>query len=73
MVIRLMPILALLLLLLTGCVAPQQQQTSVGFVPVTAKQKIVVMRPDVAVDILTTGGMLERREEPRHDHAHLRR
>jgi len=63
MVIRVMPIVAILLLLLTGCAAPQQQQTSVGFVPVNARQKIVVMRPDVAVDVLTTGGMLERRED----------
>jgi hypothetical protein len=58
-----MPRLAILLLVLTGCAATPQQQTSVGFVPVTGKHKIVVMRPDVAVDMLTTGGLLERRED----------
>ena len=63
MVKRDMPMLAILLLLvLAGCAVPQQQ-TSLGFVPITGRDKIIVMRPDIAVDILTTGGMLERRED----------
>ena len=57
------PVLAILLLSLTGCVAPQQQLTSIGFVPPGGNPRIVVMRPDVAVDLLTAGGLLERRED----------
>jgi len=58
-----MLVLAMLLLTLSGCIAPQQQLTSVGFVPPGGNPKIIVMRPDVAVDLLTAGGMLERRED----------
>src|SRR6187399_809047 len=57
------PVLAILLLSLAGCVAPPQQLTSIGFVPPGGNPKIIVMRPDVAVDLLTTGGLLERRED----------
>ena len=66
MVRRAMPVkpaLAILLLALAGCTALQQPQTSLGYVPPGGNPKIVVMRPDVAVDLLTAGGMLERRED----------
>ena len=57
------PVLAILLFSLTGCIAPPQELTSIGFVPPGGNPKIIVMRPDVAVDLLTAGGMLERRED----------
>ena len=57
------PVLAILLFSLTGCIAPPQQLTSIGFVPPGGNPKIIVMRPDVAVDLLTAGGLLERRED----------
>ena len=62
MVRRVMPVMAIVLLALAGCVAPQQQ-TSVGYVPPAGNPKIIVMRPDIAVDVLTAGGLLERRED----------
>jgi len=65
MVRRAMPVMLVLaiLLSLTGCVASQQGLTSLGYVPPGGNPKIIVMRPDVAVDLLTAGGMLERRED----------
>jgi len=57
-----MPVMAILMLALTGCAAPRQQ-TSVGYVPPAGNHKVIVMRPDVAVDVLTVGGLLERRED----------
>jgi len=62
MVRRVMPVTAILLLALAGCAAPKQQ-TSVGYVPPAGNHKVVVMRPDIAVDVLTVGGLLERRED----------
>jgi len=68
MVRRVMPVtpaLAILLLslALAGCVAPQQQLTSLGYVPPGGNPRMIVMRPDIAVDLLTAGGLLERRED----------
>lgn len=62
MVRRVMPVMAILLLALAGCAAPRQQ-TSVGYVPPAGNHKVIVMRPDVAVDVLTVGGLLERRDD----------
>ena len=62
MVRRVMHVTAILLLALAGCAAPKQQ-TSVGYVPPAGNHKVVVMRPDIAVDVLTVGGLLERRED----------
>lgn len=62
MVRRVNPVIAILLLCLAGCAVPKQQ-TSVGYVPPAGNHKIIVMRPDIAVDTLTVGGMLERRED----------
>jgi hypothetical protein len=59
---RVMPVMAILMLALTGCAAPRQQ-TSVGYVPPAGNHKVIVMRPDIAVDVLTVGGLLERRED----------
>ena len=60
-----MPVLAILLLSLAGCAALQQPQgqTTFGSVPSGGNPKYIVMRPDIAVDLLTTGGLLERRED----------
>lgn len=55
-----MPVIAILVL--AGCAAPKQQ-TSVGYVPPSGNYKVIVMRPDIAVDVLTVGGLLERRED----------
>ena len=68
MVRRAMPVkfvLAILVLALAGCgvFEPQLRQTSLGDVPPGGNPKIIVMRPDVAVDLLTAGGLLERRED----------
>lgn len=65
MVRHVMPVMAILLLVLAGCAAPRQQ-TSVGFVPPGGNHKVIVMRPDIAVDVLTVGGLLERREDWTH-------
>ena len=62
MVRRVKPLIPILLLCLTGCVGPKQQ-TSLGYVPPAGNQKIILMRPDIAVDALTVGGLLERRED----------
>jgi hypothetical protein len=58
---RVMPV-AILLISLAGCAAPRQQ-TSAGFVPPAGSYKLIVMRPDIAVSVLTAGGQLERRED----------
>lgn len=62
MVRRVMPVLAILLLSLAGCAAPKQQ-TSAGYVPPAGSYKLIVMRPDIAVSLLTAGGQLEQRED----------
>ncbi len=59
---RVMPVMAVLILGISGCAAPKQQ-TSVGYVPPGGNHKVIVMRPDIAVDVLTAGGLLERRED----------
>ena len=56
MVRRVMPVVAILMLGLIGCAAPRQQ-TSVGYVPPAGNHKVIVMRPDIAVDVLTVGGL----------------
>jgi hypothetical protein len=62
MVRRVMPVLTILLLSLAGCTTTRQQ-TSAGFVPPAGSYKLIVMRPDIAVSLLTVGGQLEQRED----------
>jgi hypothetical protein len=62
MVRRVMPAVAVLLLCLAGC-ATQKQQTSAGYVPPAGSYKLIVMRPDIAVSVLTMGGQTEQRED----------
>lgn len=59
---RVMPVLAILCLILAGC-ATQKQQTSAGYVPPAGSYKLIVMRPDIAVSVLTMGGQTEQRED----------
>jgi hypothetical protein len=59
-------LLAILLVSLGGCTPTQRQQTSAGFVPPAGGYKLIVMRPDIAVSVLTAGGLLERREDWTH-------
>jgi hypothetical protein len=56
-----MPVLAVLFLV-AGCTTTRQQ-TSAGFVPPAGSYKLIVMRPDIAVSLLTAGGQLEQRED----------
>lgn len=62
MVRRVMPVVAILVCTLAGCATPQQQ-TSAGYVPPAGSYKLIVMRPDIAVSVLTAGGLLEQRED----------
>ena len=62
MVRRLMPFAALLCLTLAGCTTTQQHAGS-DFKPPTGNYKLIVMRPDIAVSVLTAGGGLEPRED----------
>jgi hypothetical protein len=57
-----MPLLAVLLLALTGCTTTRQETGSEFKVP-SGSYQLIVMRPDIAVDVLTAGGQLERRED----------
>src|SRR5262245_266513 len=64
MATRLMPLAAVLLLCLGGCVtAPATYQTSADFKRPEAGYRLVVMKPDIAVSLLTAGGQLEQRED----------
>src|SRR5262245_35936637 len=63
MATRLLPLAAVLLLCLGGCVtAPATYQTSADFKRPEAGYRLVVMKPDIAVSVLTAGGQLEQRE-----------
>jgi hypothetical protein len=53
---------ALLLWCLAGCTSISEQ-TSADFKPPAGKYKVIVMRPDIAVSVLTAGGQLEQRED----------
>jgi hypothetical protein len=59
---RLMPGAVVLLLCLNGC-ATTSQQASTHFKRPEGSYKVVVMRPDVVVNLLTAGGGLEQRED----------
>ena len=64
MVTRFMPVAAVLLFCLGGCVtAPTTTQTSSDFKRPETGYKLVVMKPDIAVSLLTAGGQLEQRED----------
>jgi hypothetical protein len=62
MVRRAAPLAGLLLLMLAGCTTTQQH-AGTDFKPPTGSYKLVVMRPDIAVSLLTAGGQLEPRED----------
>ena len=53
---------AVTVLALSAC-ATTQQQASQDFRPPEGNYKLIVMRPDVMVSVLTAGGMLEERED----------
>lgn len=55
-------VLGLLALVASGCTS-LKNQTAVGFEPPTGGYKMVVMRPDISVSVLTAGGTVEPRED----------
>jgi len=59
---HLVPLAAVLLLSVSGC-ATTTQQAGAGFKPPEGHYKVIVMRPDIAVSVLTAGGQLEQRED----------
>ena len=64
MATRFLPLAAALLLCLGGCVTvPATYKTSADFKRPEAGYKLVVMKPDIAVSVLTAGGQLEQRED----------
>jgi hypothetical protein len=63
MTLRHLPILAVgLFLLSTGCTTTKQFATA-DFSPPAGNYRMVVMRPDVSVGLLTAGGIVEPRED----------
>jgi hypothetical protein len=62
MVTRLMPLAAVLVFCLGGCAATTQQATT-GFKRPSGNYRLVVMKPDISVSVLTAGGMNEPRED----------
>jgi hypothetical protein len=62
MVNRFAPLAAVLCLGLLGCASTTQQATS-GFHRPTGSYRLVVMKPDIAVSVLTAGGLNEPRED----------
>jgi hypothetical protein len=53
----------ILCLSLAGCAMTPGQQTMAGYAPPAGSYKLIVMRPDIAVSLLTAGGQLEQRED----------
>lgn len=53
----------ILCLSLAGCATKSGQQTMAGYAPPAGSYKLIVMRPDIAVSLLTAGGQLEQRED----------
>lgn len=62
MVTRFMPLAAALFLCLGGCAATTQQAGE-GFKRPSGNYRLVVMKPDISVSVLTAGGMNEPRED----------
>src|SRR5687767_11319877 len=62
MVRRATSVAGLLLLVLAGCTTTQQHADA-DFKPPTGSYKLIVMRPDISVSLLTAGGQLEPRED----------
>ncbi len=60
--IRRVTFAGLLLVALAGCTTTRQQ-AGADFTPPTGSYKLIVMRPDIAVNLLTAGGQLEQRED----------
>jgi hypothetical protein len=46
---------------IAGC--GSTQHSSIGFTPPTGNYRILLMRPEVSVGVLTAGGLIERRED----------
>jgi hypothetical protein len=63
MVRRVMSLGVVFCLSLAGCAMTPGQQTIAGYAPPTGSYKLVVMRPDIAVSLLTAGGQREQRED----------
>jgi hypothetical protein len=59
---RLIPSSMLLIFFLAGCAATSQQASS-GFQRPSGNYRLVVMRPDISVGVLTAGGLIEPRED----------
>ncbi len=62
MVTRYLPLAAVLFLCLGGCAATTHQAGD-GFTPPSGKYRLVVMKPDISVSVLTAGGLNEPRED----------
>ena len=62
MVSRLVPLMAVALLCLGGCATSTQNATE-GFHRPTGNYRLVVMKPDISVSVLTAGGLTEPRED----------
>jgi len=62
MVTRFAPFALLFALCLAGCASTSQQATT-GFKRPNGNYRMVVMRPDISVSVLTAGGMNEPRED----------
>lgn len=60
--IRYVPMAAVLLMFLGGCTSTAQQSSD-GFRRPAGNYKLIVMRPDISVSVLTAGGMNEPRED----------
>jgi hypothetical protein len=57
------PILVLAAVMTCGACTSTQKQASSDFKPPQGNYKIIVMRPDIAVSLLTAGGTMEPRED----------
>jgi len=62
MVSRLAPLMAVVLSCLSGCATSTQNATE-GFHRPTGNYRLVVMKPDISVSVLTAGGLTEPRED----------
>jgi hypothetical protein len=62
MVSRVTPLLAVVLLCLGGCATSTQQATE-GFHRPAGNYRLVVMKPDISVSVLTASGLNEPRED----------
>lgn len=57
-----MALIMVLALVMSACTSTKQM-ADVGFVPPEGQYRLLVMRPDVSVGLLTAGGVVEQRED----------